>query len=105
MNEIVIYKTRDNKTQVEVKFDGDTFWLSLNQIAALLERDKSVISRHLGNIYREGELEVSAAVAKNATVQIESEREVRRNIEFYDLEAIFSVGYRVNSKRGTQFRQ
>lgn len=105
MSEIVIYQTPDNQTQVEVQFEGETFWLSLNQIAQLFDRDKSVISRHLNNIYKEGELDEKATVAKNATVQIEAGREVKRVIEYYNLDAILSVGYRVNSKRGTQFRQ
>ena len=105
MNEIVIYQTPNNTTQIEVQFEGETFWLSLNQMASLFERDKSVISRHLKNIYAEGELEFSSTVAKNATVQIEGTREIQREIEFYNLDAIISVGYRVNSKQGTLFRQ
>ncbi|MEO0075940.1 MAG: virulence protein RhuM/Fic/DOC family protein [candidate division WOR-3 bacterium] len=105
MNEIEIYKTPDGSTQVEVRFEGETFWLSLNQIAQLFEKDKSVISRHLHNIYKEGELERKSTVAKNATVQIEAGRKVTREIQYYNLDAILSVGYRVNSKRGTQFRQ
>jgi death-on-curing family protein len=103
--EIIIYESADHQTQVEVKFEGETFWLSLNQIAELFQRNKSVISRHLNNIYDSGELERSATVAKNATVQFEADREVTRTIEYYNLDAILSVGYRVNSKRGTQFRQ
>ena len=79
--------------------------MSLNQIATLFERDKSVISRHLKSIYKEGELIREATVAKNATVQSEGNREVERTIEYYNLDAILSTGYRVNSKRGTQFRQ
>ncbi len=105
MNEIEIYTAQDGQTQVEVRFEGETFWLSLNQIATLFERDKSVISRHLNNIFKEGELEEKATVAKNATVQIEAGREVKRAIEYYNLDAILSIGHRVNSKRGTQFRQ
>jgi hypothetical protein len=105
MNEIIIYRNKENESQIEVRFEGETFWLSLNQIADLFERDKSVISRHLNKIYRDGELDAKATVAKNATVQIESGRTVKRNIEFYNLNVILSVGYRVNSKRGTQFRQ
>jgi prophage maintenance system killer protein len=105
MSEIVIYQTPDNQTQVEVQFEGETFWLSLNQIAELFGRDKSVISRHISKIYKDGELDTGATVAKNATVQIEAGREVTRTIEYYNLDAILSVGYRVNSKRGTQFRQ
>lgn len=102
---IEIYQTKDKKTQIDVKFEGDTVWLSLNQISELFGRDKSVISRHINNIYKEGELLKRSTVAKNATVQIEADRKVRRIIEYYNLDAILSVGYRVNSKRGTQFRQ
>lgn len=104
-SEIIIYQTPDNQTQVEVIFEGESFWLSINQIAQLFDRDKSVISRHLTNIYREGELNEKATVAKNATVQKEAGRKVKRSIEYYNFDAILSVGYRVNSKRGTQFRQ
>ena len=104
-NQIEIYTSPDGSTQIEVQFEGDTFWLNLNQISRLFEKDKSVISRHLSNIYKEGELDRNSTVAKNATVQNEAEREVKREIEFYNLDAILSVGYRVNSKRGTQFRQ
>lgn len=102
--EIQIYKT-EKGTEIKVQFDNDSFWLSLNEIALLFERDKSVISRHLKNIYQEGELDSLSTVAKNATVQYEGERKVNRIIEYYNLDAILSVGYRVNSKQGTQFRQ
>lgn len=105
MNEVVIYQTADHQTQVEIRFEQETFWLSLNQIAALFERNKSVISRHLRNIYSEGELEEVATVAKKATVQTEGSRKIARSVEYYNLDAVLSVGYRVNSKRGTQFRQ
>ncbi|WP_143531433.1 RhuM family protein [Rodentibacter trehalosifermentans] len=103
-NPIEIYQTQDGQTQVEVRFENDTLWLSLLQMAELFGRDKSVISRHLKNIYEEGELEQNLTVAKNATVQQEGKRSVTRDIEYYNLDAIISVGYRVNSKRGTQFR-
>ena len=105
MNAIEIYINPDKQVQVEVTFENDTFWLSLKQISDLFERDKSVISRHLKNIFESEELSYSATVAKNATVQLEAGREVSRDIEYYNLDAILSVGYRVNSKRGTQFRQ
>lgn len=100
-----IHTSSDGSTQIEVKFEGETFWLSLNQISSLFEKDKSVISRHISNIYREGELDRSSTVAKNTTVRFEANRQVKRDIEYYNLDAIISVGYRVNSKRGTQFRQ
>lgn len=103
-NEIILYRPNELAEHIEVRIDADTIWLSLNQIAQLFERDKSVISRHLRNIFKEGELSFEATVAKNATVQMEAGREVKRDIEYYNLDAILSVGYRVNSKQGTQFR-
>jgi len=84
---------------------NETVWLTLSQLAILFDRDKSVISRHLRNIYAEGELTREATVAKNATVQDESGRMVMRQIEYYNLDVIISIGYRVKSFRGTQFRQ
>lgn len=103
-NEIILYQPGELADHIEVRLDEDTVWLTLNQIAQLFNRDKSVISRHLRNIYKEGELSQAATVAKNATVQIEAGRKVQRDIDFYNLDAIISVGYRVNSKQGTQFR-
>ncbi|WP_066452964.1 virulence protein RhuM/Fic/DOC family protein [Castellaniella caeni] len=91
--------------QVEVRLEGETVWLSLPQMAELFARDKSVISRHLKSIFATGELSREATVAKNATVQLEGGREVIRQIEYYNLDAIISVGYRVNSSRATRFRQ
>ncbi len=103
-NEIILYQSDELPEHIEVILDQDTVWLSLNQISHLFNRDKSVISRHLRNIYATGELSQEATVAKNATVQIEAGRKVKREIEYYNLDAILSVGYRVNSKQGTQFR-
>lgn len=103
-NEIILYQSNELTERIEVRVEEETVWLSLNQIAQLFYRDKSVISRHLRNVYIEGELVKEATVAKNATVQIEAGREVKREIEYYNLDAILSVGYRVNSKQGTQFR-
>lgn len=103
-NEIILYQSDELPEHIEVILDQDTVWLSLNQISHLFNRDKSVISRHLRNIYATGELNQEATVAKNATVQIEAGRKVKREIEYYNLDAILSVGYRVNSKQGTQFR-
>lgn len=96
---VVLYKNR-----IEVRLEKETVWLSLNQIADVFGRDKTVISRHLGNIFNSKELAKKATVAKYATVQNEGGRCIRRQIEHYNLDAIISVGYRVNSKRGTQFR-
>ena len=103
-NEIILYRPNEAAEHIEVRIDNETVWLSLNQISSLFDRDKSVISRHLRNIYKEGELLEEATVAKNATVQFESGRSVKRTIDYYNLDAIISVGYRVNSKQGTQFR-
>ena len=102
---IVIYKTEDAQVKVDVRFYEDTVWLTLDQMADLFERDKSTISRHIKNVFSEGELLREATVAKFATVQTEGEREVVRNLEYYNLDVIISVGYRVKSLRGTQFRQ
>lgn len=104
MNTVELYKSSNGETQIKVRFENETVWLSLNQIAELFGRDKSVISRHLKNIYKESELDYSSTVAKNATVQIEGKRNINREIDYYNLDAIISVGYRVNSKQGTQFR-
>jgi hypothetical protein len=102
---IVVYKSNDGIVQLEVQLANETVWLTLSQLAMLFDRDKSVISRHLRNIYAEGELTREATVAKNATVQDESGRMVVRQIEYYNLDVIISIGYRVKSLRGTQFRQ
>ncbi len=102
--DVVLYETPDGEIRVDVRLEKETVWLSLTQISELLDRDKSVISRHLASVFWSGELVREATVAKNATVQHEGGRDVVREIEFYNLDAIISVGYRVNSKRGTQFR-
>ncbi|MFN9381680.1 MAG: RhuM family protein [Bacteroidota bacterium] len=101
-HQIEIYTSPDGSTQVEVQFEGDTFWLNLNQISSLFEKDKSVISRHLKNVFTSGELIRDSVVAKNATTAQDGKTYA---VEYYNLDAILSVGYRVNSKRGTQFRQ
>ena len=103
-NEIILYRPNEAVEHIEVRLENETIWLTLNQISKLFNKDKSVISRHLRNIYKEGELIEDATVAKNATVQNESGRTVRRVIEYYNFDAIISIGYRVNSKQGTQFR-
>ena len=103
-SEIKIYETPDGKTSIEVKLEKETVWLNLNQISELFERDKSVISRHINNIYKEAELDKHSTVAKIATVQKEGGREIARNIEYFNLDLIISVGYRIKSKRATKFR-
>ncbi|EET58369.1 hypothetical protein BRYFOR_09658 [Marvinbryantia formatexigens DSM 14469] len=101
---MIIYTTEDGLTKIETTFDEDTVWLSIDQMAELLQRDKSTISRHIKNIYSEGELVREGTVAFFTTVQIEGDRQVTREICYYNLDVIISVGYRVKSKRGTQFR-
>ena len=103
-SEIILYQTEDHRTRLEVRLVGETVWLSLGQMAELFQRDKSVISRHLQNIFEEGELNREATVANFATAQTEGERRVTREVDFYNLEVIISVGYRVKSHRGVQFR-
>ena len=104
-NQFIIFKTEDEKVSVDVRFDEETVWLTLDQMAELFERDKSTISRHIKNVFAEGELAEAATVVKFATVQTEGVRQVERHIEHFNLDVIISVGYRVKSLRGTQFRQ
>jgi death-on-curing family protein len=102
---IVIYQGKNGEISLKGDFKRETIWASLQQIADLFETDKSGISRHIKNIYQSGELKKKATVAKIATVQKEGKREVKREIEYYNLDLILSVGYRVNSKIATKFRQ
>ena len=101
---LIMYTTQDGVTKIQATFDNDTVWLSLDQMTELFQRDKSTISRHIKNIFAEGELVREATVANFATVQFEGDREVSRNVEYFNLDVIISVGYRVKSLRGTQFR-
>ena len=103
-SEIILYQPNET-VSLEVRLDEETVWLTLNQMSILFGRDKSVISRHITTIFKEEELEREATVAKNATVQNENGRTVLRTIEYYNLDVIISVGYRVKSQRGTRFRQ
>ncbi|MBL8677436.1 MAG: virulence RhuM family protein [Alphaproteobacteria bacterium] len=98
--QMLIYKTKDSHIDVQIK--SETVWLSLLQMAQLFERDKSVISRHLNNIFKEGELEKESVVANFATTAADGKI---YKVDYYNLDTIISVGYRVNSKRGVQFRQ
>jgi hypothetical protein len=93
-SEIVLYQTEDGRTRLEVRLENESVWLSLNQLAELFQRDKSVVSRHIKNVFDEGELQPAATVAKCATVQTEGAKQVSRDIEFYNLDVIISVGYR-----------
>lgn len=105
MSEVVLYKAKDGHITLDVNITDETVWLSLNQLAELFGRDKSAISRHLNNIFKINELDKDQTVAKFATVQKEGQKEVKREIEYYNLDVILSVGYRVNSKEAICFRQ
>ena len=102
---IILYTTPDGESKIEVMLQDETVWLTLDQMAELFQRNKSTISRHIKNIFETGELNADSTVAFFATVQTEGKRKVERNIAFYNLDMIISVGYRVNSYRGVQFRQ
>ena len=104
-NKIIIYQTEDGQTQVDVRMENETVWLTQAQMAELFQTDRTSIVRHINNIYKIGELERATTCAKNAQVQLEGNRTVTRQIPFYNLDMIISVGYRVNSKRGVKFRQ
>ena len=103
-DQMLIYQSEDGSIKIDVRFEQDTVWLTLEQMSTLFGRDKSTISRHIKNVFEEGELATVATVANFATVQVEGERTVQRNIDYYNLDVIISVGYRVKSQQGTQFR-
>lgn len=101
---IILYQTEDGKSRIEVTLCNDTVWLTTDQMAELFQRNKSTISRHIKNVFEDGELNPDSTVAFFATVQNEGDRIVERNLAYYNLDMIISVGYRVKSHRGVQFR-
>ncbi|WP_303045481.1 virulence RhuM family protein [uncultured Duncaniella sp.] len=103
--QIILFQTQGGETKIEVRLANESVWLTADQMAELFQRNKSTISRHIKNIYESTELEQNRTVAFFATVQNEGDRKVERNIAYYNLDMIISVGYRVNSHRGVQFRQ
>jgi prophage maintenance system killer protein len=103
-SEIKIYQTEDGQTKIDVKFDNETVWLTQKQMAQLFDKDSDTIGLHLKNIYQSGELEELSTTEESSVVQLEGKRQVQRKIKLYNLDSIISVGYRVNSKRGIQFR-
>ena len=103
-NNIVIYQTQDGQTDIDVRLENDTVWLSQKQMATLFEKDVRTINEHINNVFSEGELEKDSTIRKFRIVQTEGKRKVERNIDYYNLDVIISVGYRVKSVRGTQFR-
>ena len=102
--QFLLYQTPDGESKIEVKLQDDTVWLSLDQMAELFQRNKSTISRHIKNVLEEGELLADSTIANFATVKNEGTRHVERQITYYNLDMIISVGYRVHSYRGVQFR-
>ena len=101
-NNIVLFQSSDREISLDVSTDGSTVWLTQSQMAELFERDRTVIARHVSNIYREGEVDKDSTCAKFAQVQNEGDREVSRIREFYNLDVIISVGYRVKSRCGVE---
>ena len=103
-NKIIIYQTQDGQTKIDVRLENETVWLTQNQMAELFQTTKQNVSLHIKNIFEEGELSENSTVKDYLTVQQEGNRKVSRNISYYNLDVIISVGYRVKSLRGTQFR-
>ena len=103
--EIIIYRAEDNTVQLDVRMENETVWLSQQQMVQLFNSTKQNISLHIGNIFREGELRKEATVKEYLTVQTEGNRQICRKVLYYNLDVIISVGYRVKSQRGVQFRQ
>jgi prophage maintenance system killer protein/phage regulator Rha-like protein len=103
-DQIIIYQTTDGQTAIDVKLENETVWLTQYDLAELFETDRTSLTKHIKNIYKTGELDEASTCAKFAQVQTEGSRTIKRGINHYNLDLIISVGYRVNSKRGTQFR-
>ena len=104
-SELILYRTEDAQTRIQVRLEGESVWLAQRQIADLFLVSVPTVNEHLAAIYAEGELEAERTVRKLRIVQIEGERQVRRHVDHYHLDAILAVGYRVRSARGIQFRQ
>lgn len=98
------YVADDGRSNIRVQFENDSVWLNRQQLSALFDRDVKTLGKHINNVFKEGELDKKATVAKFVTVQMEGDRSVERQVEHYNLDVIISVGYRVKSQRGTQFR-
>ncbi len=103
-SELLLYQTEDGQTRVQVRLEDETVWLSQKQLAELFQKDVRTVNEHIQNVYEEGELQPAATIRNFRIVQSEGNREVERDIAFYNLDVIISVGYRVRSHRGTQFR-
>lgn len=105
MKNLILFTSQDKAITLPVNIENESVWLTLDQMSELFQRNKSSVSRHISNIFKEEELDVNSTVAKFATVQIEGNREITRNLEYYNLDVIISVGYRVKSQRGVEFRR
>ncbi len=103
--DIIIYLSPDGITKLDVRLDHETVWLTQKQMAELFDKDSDTIGLHIRNAYKEGELQSDATTEESSVVQKEGARKVRRKLRFYNLDVIISVGYRVKSREGTQFRQ
>ena len=103
-SDLILYQTEDGRTRIQCRFENETVWLTQQQMVELFQTSKQNVSLHIQNLYEERELERGATVKESLTVQLEGRRSVRRQVEFYNLDVIISVGYRVKSPRGTQFR-
>ena len=103
-SEIIVYQTEDNRTRIEVRLENETVWLTQKQMAELFQKDVRTINEHIQNVFGEGELQRGATIRKFRIVQLEGARSVEREVDFYNLDVVISVGYRVKSPRGTQFR-
>ncbi|MFA6917868.1 MAG: virulence RhuM family protein [Candidatus Gracilibacteria bacterium] len=103
-SQILLYQTADGSTKIEVKLENETVWLSQKQMSELFQKDTRTVSEHIGNLFKEGELDTNSTIRKFRIVQKEGGREIERAIDFYNLDVIISVGYRIKSHRGTQFR-
>lgn len=104
MNDIIIYQDKNNPVQIEVQFNEETVWLSQEQMAILFGKGRSTITEHISNVFKEGELEENRTCRKFPQVRQEGNRKLERDVEHYNLDVIISVGYRVKSQQGTQFR-
>jgi hypothetical protein len=103
-SEILLYQNPDGNIKIDVRLENETVWLTQAQMASLFGKDKRTVSEHIGNVFKEGELDKSSTVRKFRTVQTEGTQEVERELEYYNLDVIISAGYRVKSVQGTQFR-
>ena len=103
-SQLIIYQTEDGQTKIDVRFDGDTVWLTQTALAELFQTTKNNISQHVKNVFEEGEVDQRATVKKFLTVQTEGQREVKRELEYYNLDLIISIGYRIKSRVASAFR-